>query len=197
MNLLQPFRASLTGVIGFVLIGALGAQADTLGTTTVDLNTGTVDALVGLGITPGAVSPGTLTSTAPFVATFPIIGIDPSGMMISHSGGLSFTEGNTMAEIENFVINLNNYTITGQLYAGSTLLNGNLTLFDIGSGDSLTLDQAFANAINTTFGTSLSGGLAIGTASVSIASAPEPATFGMFGAAGILGLGLLRRRRKA
>ncbi len=197
MRSIFGWSARLLGVASLTsFLGVAAMQAATLGTTTVDLNTGTVVALVSAGLTPGAVAPGTLAGGPPFVATFPITSLDTTGTMISHSGGLSFTQGTTTVDIENFLINLNTDKLTGDVYAGSSLVASGLTFFDIGAGNALTLDASLASAVNSTFGTSLSAGIPIGTASVSLTSAtPEPASMALLGTGGLLCLLSLRRRR--
>jgi hypothetical protein len=170
------------------------AAAVTGGTTSVALDSATVSALTGLGFSIAPVAPATLSGTT---AMFPITGGDTT-TMIDHSGGLSFSKMGTTAGIENFVINLTGMqanTITGQLVAGSTMVSG-VTLFDIGSGLSLTLDAQLAGDLSAAFGVPNLTGAAIGTASVSpiTSASPEPSTFGLALLAALPAFFLLRRR---
>ncbi len=172
------------------------AATITGGTTSVTLDTATVEALTSLGFSVAPVSPSTLGGT-PLMATFPITGGDTTSV-INHSGGLAFTKSSTTASIENFTINLSGPkmdTITGQLSAGSTTVTG-VTLFDIGSGLSLTLDTQLAGDLSSAFGIPNLAGTPIGTASVNPTTAvtPEPASIGLV-SVGILAAAYLSRRR--
>jgi hypothetical protein len=98
------------------------------------------------------------------------------------------------ADIEDFVINLSTDTITGNLVAGQSIDMG-FTFFDIGSGNSLTLDPALASALSSVYDIPNLSGAAIGTATVSPVLTPEPATISL-AAFGILAAGLIRRKRR-
>lgn len=169
------------------------------GNTTVDLNAGTVTALVGLGFSVAPVAPATADLMAsPPMAVFPITGGDDT-TNINHSGGLSFTKGGTTASIENFVINLagpNAGKLTGDLVAGGMTTNG-VPFFDIGAGNALTLDATLAAGLSSVYGIPDLTGTPIGTATINATSAvPEPRDAALV-TAGLLGLVLLLRRRSA
>ena len=183
----------------FVSFAAFTSAAQiTGGTTSVTLDTATVTALTNLGFSITPVAPSTLAGT-PLVATFPITGGD-STMVIDHSGGLAFTLGSATADIQNFMINLSGpgaNTITGQLVAGANTVNG-VTLFDIGTGLSLTLDKQLAADLTSAFKVPNLTGAAVGTASVNALTAtPEPASLALAGLGLSLAGILVRRRARA
>jgi hypothetical protein len=188
----KVLRTTLIATGGVLFFAAAGSAVPVSGgDTSVALNAGTVDALVGLGFSIAPVSPATLTG---LTATFPITGGDTS-TMIDHSGGLAVTKGGTTVDIEDFVINLGTDTLTGSLIAGGAT-TPNFTFFDIGAGDALTLDAALAGALSSTYGVPNLTGAAIGTATVSAVLTPEPATVSL-AACGLLAalVGVSRKRR--
>jgi hypothetical protein len=147
--------------------------------TTVTLNQATIGAVVNtLGLTPGAIAPGTLgASGADLLASFPIVGEIEHGI-IRHRGGLSFTNGATTLALTDYVIN----TRRGGLFARAAV-NGKgagwIRLFDLGAAPakpgcaataSLALDTAAAGALVAVFGLpvqpSAITGLDFGTACV-------------------------------
>jgi len=162
--------------LAFFLVPLIDAATITGGTTTVTLNSSFVSTLIQAGITPAAVSPGTLVGTT---ATFPITTGDTTTGIIGHSGGLSFTQGSNTATIENFIINLNSSLLSGELIAnGGTPLMG-VNFFNIESGNTLTINSALANDLSAVFGVPNLTGATVGVASVSpvISPVPEPAGF--------------------
>jgi len=186
------FAKSLQTVIlaagsAFLLCSVAGAAPVTGGTTTVDLNAGTVTALVGLGFSVAPIAPATANLGAtPPNAVFPITGGD-STTNINHSGGLAFTKGGITADIANFVINLagpNAGKLTGDLTAGGSTTN-NVPFFDIGAGNALTLDATLAAGLSSVYGIPNLTGTPIGTATINASTVPEP------GSAALLGLGAL------
>jgi hypothetical protein len=182
-----------------LLCSAAWAAPVTGGNTTVNLNAGTVSALVGLGFSVAPIAPATadLGATPP-TAVFPIIGGD-STTNINHSGGLAFTKGGVTADIQNFVINLagaNAGKLTGDLVAGGMTTN-NVPFFDIGAGNSLTLDATLAAGLSSVYGIPNLTGTPIGTAVINASSAvPEPRDAALVGI-GILGVLALLRGRSA
>ena len=82
-----------------LLCSAAWAAPVTGGTTTVNLNAGTVTALVGLGFSVAPIAPATddLTATPP-KAVFPITGGDDT-TNINHSGGLAL-----LSQLEGFAL---------------------------------------------------------------------------------------------
>ena len=180
----KGLRMTLMAMAG-VLFFASNSHAAMItgGDTSVALDATTVSALVGLGFSVAPIAPATLTGLN---ADFPITGGDTT-TMIDHSGGLAFTNGGVTADIENFVINLTNDTLTGDLIVPGFAPNPNYVFFDIRAGDTLTLDASLAGALSAAYAIPNLTGAPIGTATVSAitAAAPEPGT------ASIAGLGLL------
>jgi hypothetical protein len=161
------------------------------GTTAVTLASTFVSTLAQAGITPSAVPPGTLAGTT---ATFPITGGDTTAGIIDHSGGLSFTQGSNSATIENFVINLNSMLLTGELIAnGGTPMMG-VNFFNIGAGNTLTINSILANDLSTVFGVPNLTGVSVGVATVSpvTSAVPEPADFGLLicGISALIGISI-------
>ena len=189
--------ATLAAGSVLLLCSAAGAAPVTGGNTTVDLNAATVTALVGLGFSVAPIAPATANLAAtPPMAVFPITGGDDT-TNINHSGGLAFTKGGVTADIKNFVINLagpNAGKLTGDLIAGGTTTN-NVPFFDIGAGNSLTLDATLAAGLSSVYGIPNLAGTPIGTAVINASAAPEPRDAALVGI-GILGLLAFLRRKK-
>lgn len=162
--------------------------------TAVKLDSGFVEALGMLELTPGAVGDGTVEGGT---ATFPITGgnvtyFKPGSTspyvrgMIEHDGsGLSLTKGDTEVELKDFVVNPGNSMLTGTVTAngeeaasdaplfflnGSTLkplkTKGNQAILQ---GTKVTLTKEAADLLNETFKTdALEKGLEIGKAKITI-----------------------------
>lgn len=186
-------RALLSAALSMTLAApALSAPVPLSGATTVALDPASVDVLVGLGLSVAPIAPGTLVGLD---ATFPISGgEEQAGTLtrIFHVGGLSFSAGPTVVDLENFIIDLPQLTLFGFVNGG----DDEVPLFAIdGATLGLSLTDVAAGALNTAFGTdALQGGIPIGVASVNV-TVPEPATLLLMG--GALGSILLRRRRRS
>ncbi len=166
--------------LGKVRVQAEASETELLaqGTTALAIDPAALQAIVGLGITPGVIGPATLDGTT---ASFPITGgraaLDLSAATVTHSGGLSLTKGGTVVRLTDFDIR------APQLFAS---LNGSaekVAIVDLDlsalepaiSGRSITLGnvgakltQGAADALNAAFGTTaFAGGLHLGTATVS------------------------------
>ena len=193
----KSFRTLVLATGGVLLLcSAAWAAPVTGGTTTVDLNAGTVTALVGLGFSVSPIAPATASLGAtPPNAVFPITGGDTT-TNINHSGGLAFTKGGVTADIANFVINLagpNAGKLTGDLTAGGSTTN-NVPFFDIGAGNSLTLDATLAAGLSSVYGIPNLTGTPIGTATINTSAVPEPRDTALVGI-GILGVIAFLRRK--
>ena len=195
---LQPVKHTLLALLTSALSVAIGQAATVYGgTTSVALNAATVSALTGLGFAITPVAPSTLGGT-PLTASFAITGGN-STTMITHSGGLTFTEGLNSASIENFVINLsgpNANTVTGQVVVGNVVTSASTAFFDIGPNLALTLDGALAGDLTAVFGAPNLTGAPIGFATVAAVTTPEPASIAMV-SLGMLAAGLLFRRKNS
>jgi len=187
-----------TTMIGSALIAAplLSHAAPTettrSGATTVTLAPQFLGALQSLAVTPAAIAPGKLVSSAKgvrawFVVTTGAVDLATAGgtlkAEISHEGGLSLTAGGTRVELTSFAIEIES---GGSLLTGLAVVNdslvGRIPLFDLdlsGAGLGLngnilkvddvavTLNEAAANALNGIFGVSaFQKGFPIGTADV-------------------------------
>lgn len=165
--------------------------------TSVALDSGFVSAITGAGITPAAVSPGTLMGTT---ASFPITGGDTTTGMIDHSGGLSFTQGSHSAVLENFVIDVNTKLLSGEVIANGGMPAMGVDLFDIGAGDALSINSALATDLSAVFGVPNLTGATVGVATVSpitSSAVPEPSAISLLALA-VMVLGAMRlmtRRR--
>jgi len=181
-----------------LLCSQAGATPIVGGNTTVNLNSTTVSALVGLGFSIAPIAPATANLGAtPPNAVFPITGGDNT-TNINHSGGLAFTKGGVTADIQNFVINLagpNAGKLTGDLVAGGSTTN-NVSFFDIGTGNALTLDATLAAGLSSLYGVPNLTGASIGTATVNASAVPEPGNAALMGI-GVLGVIAFLRRRVA
>ena len=166
--------------LGKVRVQAEASETELLpeGATALAIDPAALQAIVGLGITPGVIGPATLSGTT---ASFPITGgraaLDLSAATVRHSGGLSLTKGSTVVRLTDFDIR------APQLFAS---LNGGaekVAIIDLDlsalqptvSGRSITLGNVVAklthgaaDALNAAFGTTaFAGGLTLGTATVS------------------------------
>ncbi len=155
-----------------VSASALAPTGKARGATTVTLNTSTIGAVVGLGLTPAAVGPGVLGGD-PLVAAFPIVGNSKDGV-IKHTGGLSLTAAGTALTLTNYQIDTAEGVLTASAAVNGTDV-GRLPLFDLGAADSqtgcaataeLTLDQEAAGALTAVFGAPNLTGADFGTACV-------------------------------
>lgn len=187
-------RNTLTAtVLGAALATAsLAAQASpsegtTGGHTNVTLAPSFLSALQSLGVTPGAISPGSIQAKNNAThAVFPIIaGVFDLGSVageIDHGGGLSLTSGTTRVDLTSFAIDLSGSApvLTGIVTADGNFV-GRIPLFDLGlsavklssneaavliKGVALTLDPAAATALSGVFHTTVPAHLAVGTANV-------------------------------
>lgn len=140
---------------------AIAPKGKARGATTVTLNTGTIGAVVGLGLTPAAVAPGVLGGN-PLQASFPIVG-NSKGGIITHTGGLSLTAGSKSLALTNYHINTNTGVLTAAAALNGTDL-GRIPLFDLGSAPA---QNGCAATAKLTLGTTAAGAL------TAIFSAPD------------------------
>jgi hypothetical protein len=195
MNLRNSFLPALLAVSGvFALAPTASATVVTGGTTTVNFVPATISALVGLGFGITPVAPATLNLAGPN-AVFPITGGNTNSA-ITHSGGLTFTKSGTNASISNFTINLLSSRLTGDLTAGGST-TPNVTFFDVGAGNVLTIDAALGAGLSSVFGIPNLTGTQIGTAVVAATLAPEPASGFTAGLAASTALTYALKRRRA
>ena len=173
------------------------------GTTEVTLTSAPVLAGLGVSVSPlGTASVSSGTTGAPPVASFPITGgtAASNGALIEHNGsGLALSAGSTVVDARNFLIDTANAVVDSDVSIDGASA-GNLGLFSIGPGLTLTLTPGAASALDAAFGTeALSSSTVIGTAATSPVvgappvAAPEPAGVAVLGA-GLLALVAIRRR---
>jgi hypothetical protein len=150
------------------------------GATTLALDTGTAQALTGLGVTPSVVAPGT---AGPAGLAFPITGGELSTGELSgripHAGGIALTAGATRVELKDFVILLDESgsALTARVGDGAARvpLALDLSAARVGlsrgravvTGAKVALTAEAAAALNAAFRVSaLTAGLPLGTARV-------------------------------
>jgi hypothetical protein len=87
----------------------------TYGDTTLELDPATAEALTGLGVTPGVVSPASAGSEG---IAFPITRSLPAALLtgtITHTGGLTLTAGETVVSLTEFSIELGSGTLSADV----------------------------------------------------------------------------------
>lgn len=170
-----------------------------------DVTVTAAPALTGLGLSISPFGTASISTLGPVpVATFLITGgtIDTGtgAALVRHDGsGLNFTAGSNSLSVGNFVIDTAAARVTANATANGTSL-GNVQLFTIGTGNSLSLTAAAAGAFTNVFGAPNLTGTTFGTADINAVVAPttvpEPASWAMLIAGfGIVG-GALRSRRQ-
>jgi len=163
MNLSKKLGGAVaTAAIMVTAAGVVPAAAEgsrwggNRGTTTVKLDEGTIKAVEGLGLTPSAVAPGTLSG---LTATFPIVGKIRHNI-VRHKGGLALSgSGKTLALTE-YTINGNTGVLTTEAELNGKDL-GRVTLFDLSNVKTgqkgcavtadLKLDEEAAGALTKVF----------------------------------------------
>lgn len=163
--------------------------------TSVALDSGFVDALKSLAVTPSPSGEATVTDG---VAKFPITGgnvtvykpgeVDPyvQGKILHEGSGLTLTKGDTTVQLENFVIDPGKpATLTGRVTANGQVAGEAVPLFDLDgstlqpittqaeagtatlTGTTVNLTSGAAQALNEAFKTdALKGGTKIGIATI-------------------------------
>ena len=165
--------------------------------TQVTFDSGFVDALTKLKVTPGPVGDAEISKDG--VASFPITGgnvtyYDPSSPVrpyvqgvIDHEGsGLSLTAGKTEVELTDFVIDPGTSELTGTVSVNGKEAATDAVLFDLDgstleplktnpngtatlAGTTVKLSADAASLLNDTFGiTDLEGGLVIGISAITV-----------------------------
>ena len=147
------------------------------GATTLDVDPGTLEALTGLGVAPGAVKPAKLEGAR---YSFPIVNSLRSALrsgVVKHRGGISLTAGATTVKLTDFDIKLFEAKLYGKVNgAGPVALldldysrtgirfrGGKLKVGPVGT----TLTQGAADALNQAFGVSaLSDDTVLGDATI-------------------------------
>lgn len=165
--------------------------------TQVTLDTGFVDALTKLKVTPAPVGKATISDDG--IAAFPITGgdvtyYDPAsdyrpfvqGILYHKGSGLSLTAGKTKVELTDFVIDPGTSELTGTVSVNGKVAADDALLFNLdGStlnplvsnpdgtatleGTTVMLSDDAAGLLNDTFGINdLKGGLVIGISSITV-----------------------------
>ena len=200
---LPIFRTALASCGVLLFSSVMSAAPITGGMTTVALDSTTLATLQSL-FTIGAVLPTNLTMAGGIATVnFPITGGDTSSGMIQHSGGLTLTGVSTPAGVgtelvtQNYLIDLNTSKLTSEVIVNGGTPLMDVPLFDIGSGDALTVDSTLASELVTLFGVPNLTGAPVGTATVSpsTTSTPEPVSFALVGAGLLVAFGLVRRKQ--
>lgn len=155
---------AIVAALGLFAVGSAGASiapnGKARGSTTVDLNTDTIDAVVGLGLTPAPMSPGVLGAHGDdLLAAFPIVG-NLKGGVIKHTGGLSLSTADTTLALTNYWIDTNAGVLTAYAEVNGSAV-GRLPLFDLSGAPaqsgcaataSLSLTSDAAAALTAVFG---------------------------------------------
>jgi len=175
--------ATLTAMFALGSTGAFASgesaakRAGPYGQTTLKVDPATLEALTSLGVSPGAVPPGTLNGTK---YAFPITNSPTSVLrtgVVRHRGGISLSAGDTRVRLTDFGIRLLDRELYGKVNGA-----GPVALLDLDyskarvrlrgtrvhvGGIGSTLTAGAADALNDAFGTSaLSDETRIGKVSV-------------------------------
>lgn len=165
--------------------------------TDVTLDSGFVDALTTLKVTPRPVGDATISKSG--VASFPITGgnvtyYDPASPVrpyvqgeIDHDGsGLSLTAGKTEVELTDFVIDPGTSELSGEVSVNGKVAADDAVLFDLDGttlkpletnpdgtatleGTTVMLSDDAASLLNDTFGIDdLEGGLTVGVSAITV-----------------------------
>lgn len=163
----------------------ISAVADSIlvgGVTQVTLTSAPTLTSLGLAVAPTGTATVFTNSSGIPVASFNITGNTPDNLIFHDGSGLRFSAGGANLAISNFLINTATNTISGTVMVNGALVGNGISLFNIGSGLSLTLSSQALGAFGSTFGlnqatvTALSTAI-IGTARIIPASeVPEPGT---------------------
>jgi hypothetical protein len=186
---------------------AVSAMADSIlvgGVTQVTLTSAPTLTSLGLTVAPTGTATVFTNSSGIPVASFNITGNSPANLIFHDGSGLRFSAGGANLAISNFLINTNTNTISGTVIANGALVGNGISLFNIGSGLTLTLSSTALGAFGSTFGlnqatvTALSTAV-IGTARIIPASeVPEPGTLLLLlSGAAVAGPALRRRLARA
>ena len=126
-------RIAATAAIGLAILASAAPTfahdgRDNRGATIVTIDNGTLNAIVGLGLTPSAIKPGVIAANSGTVtATFPISWIKKG--VIKHAGGIRLTSA------DGTKLSLTTYIIKGTTLTARASLNGKrlarIPLFDL------------------------------------------------------------------
>lgn len=165
-TLKRTVAMALVAAIGLFTIGGIAGasvvpQGKARGATTVELNTGTIDAVIGLGLTPAPLNPGVLgTHGDHLLASFPIVGNVLKDGVVKHTGGLSLSAGGTTLTLTNYWIETGSGVLTAYAEVNGQAV-GRLPLFVLGGAEprdgcfataSLALSSQAAGALTAVFG---------------------------------------------
>ena len=203
MNIRRFTAAAFAALSLWTTAPASAATIAAIGTTDVEVAGPVLTFLSDAGIVAAPIAPATASGPT---FSFPITGGDTDLLLITHSGGVSFTGGANFLSASNFTIDGLAGTVSADVTSTAFLPLFQVAIFDLASVDlsgPITADLVINSTLNGALSATFNGGtdlglteLVFGSASTSPVPVPVPAAMPLF-LVGLGVFGVLRRRQKA
>lgn len=206
MRLTNMFGAAVMAGTLFIAGPSFATTIAPVGTTDVVVSEVALGALEGAGLTAAPISPATVRSTG-LTFSFNITGGNLDELLVTHSGGVSFSAGTSELTASNFTIDGLAGTVSADVFSTNEALGSisQVAIFDLADVDTsgpIVADLLINSTLNGAFGLTFADGADLGltgavfgTATTSPAPIPLPAAMPLM-LLGFGAFGLLRVRRK-